>query len=601
MTKLTIQCRLVAEEETRRQVWEMMAGRYAPLIATTLEQVSQHKDFPQWVATGELPTQVVKNLVNQAQSGLPARWCASAQRQVQETYKAWLTKRRKLQQKLQGQQTWLSVLRPDAELAKNAGLSLEEMKIRAQALLHREINNWFQVYQQCQDVVERSIFAYLLKHRLTVPTEPEDTDKLRRKRRQVEIKIERLETQLAGRSPQGRDLTGSRYATALNDGEQCDWEDDADFLAWQAEILSRPDSLPPPVEYATNTDMTWHKDEQGRLAVTFNGLGKLKFKIACDQRQLHWFQRFYQDQEQFKSQKGQRSQALFTLRSAELLWKPGNRSGDPWQANFLYLHCTVDSRLWTQEGTAMVQQEKAKKSQAIVKKLSERSDLTAQQKDCLQRHQSTLARLHMGYDRPQRRMYQGKSHLVVGISLDMENLVTVALVDVVKQKVITGCTMKSLLGQDYALVQRLRYEKRQNSHLRKVAQERGSKIVNYEANLAIHVERLLVKAIIHFAQQHLAGSLCVPTLKDIRETIQAHLQCRAEERFPDSKELQRRYAKEYRINAHRWSYNRLLKLLNQQAKFAGLVVEQGVQSAGETALERALGVALSAYYQRSAA
>jgi hypothetical protein len=44
-----------------------------------------------------------------------------------------------------------------------------------------------------------------------------------------------------------------------------------------------------------------------------------------------------------------------------------------------------------------------------------------------------------------------------------------------------------------------------------------------------------------------------------------------------------------------------LKLLNQQAKFAGLVVEQGVQSAGETALERALGVALSAYYQRSAA
>ncbi|WAS06668.1 type V CRISPR-associated protein Cas12k [Gloeomargaritales cyanobacterium VI4D9] len=601
MTKLTIQCRLVAEEETRRWVWEMMAGRYAPLIATTLGQVSQHKDFPQWVATGELPAQVVKNLVNQAKSGLPARWCASAQRQVQETYKAWLKRRRKLQQKLQAQQTWLSVLRPDAELAQDAGLSLEEMKIRAQALLHREINNWFQAYQQCQDVVERSIFAYLLKHRLTVPTEPEDTDKLRRKRRQVEIKIERLETQLAGRSPQGRDLTGNRYATALHEGEQCYWEDDADFLAWQAEILSRPDSLPPPVEYATNTDMTWHKDEQGRLAVTFNGLGKLKFKIACDQRQLHWFQRFYQDQEQFKAQKGQRSQALFTLRSVELLWKPGNCSGEPWQANFLYLHCTVDSRLWTQEGTAMVQQEKAKKSQRIVEKLSERSDLTAQQKECLQRHQSTLVRLQMGYDRPQRRMYQGKSHLAVGISLDMENLVTVALVDVVKQKVITGCTMKSLLGQDYALVQRLRYEKRQNSHLRKVAQERGSKIVNYEANLGIHVERLLVKAIIHFAQQHLAGSLCVPTLKDIRETIQSHLQCRAEERHPNSKELQHRYAKEYRINAHRWSYNRLLKLLNQQAKIAGLVVEQGVQSAGETALERALGVALSAYYQRSAA
>jgi len=37
-----------------------------------------------------------------------------------------------------------------------------------------------------------------------------------------------------------------------------------------------------------------------------------------------------------------------------------------------------------------------------------------------------------------------------------------------------------------------------NYHLRKVVQERGSKILNYEANLAIHVERLLVKAITVF-------------------------------------------------------------------------------------------------------
>ncbi len=137
----------------------------------------------------------------------------------------------------------------------------------------------------------------------------------------------------------------------------------------------------------------------------------------------------------------------------------------------------------------------------------------------------------------------------------MDNLVTVALVDVVEQRIITGSTMKSLLGQDYALVQRLRYERQRNSRLRKVAQQRGRKTVNHEANLAIHVERFLVKAIIHFAQRHLAGSLCVPTLKDIRETIQAHIQSRAEERHPNSKELQRRYAKEYRINAHRWSSN----------------------------------------------
>jgi hypothetical protein len=74
----------------------MMAGRYAPLIAATLEQVSQHRDFPQWVLAGEIPAQVVKILLHSAKTsygGLPTRWCASAQRQVQETYKAWLKRR----------------------------------------------------------------------------------------------------------------------------------------------------------------------------------------------------------------------------------------------------------------------------------------------------------------------------------------------------------------------------------------------------------------------------------------------------------------------------------------------------------------------------
>jgi hypothetical protein len=74
----------------------MMAGRYAPLIAATLEQVSQHRDFPQWVLAGEIPAQVVKILLHSAKTSygsLPTRWCASAQRQVQETYKAWLKRR----------------------------------------------------------------------------------------------------------------------------------------------------------------------------------------------------------------------------------------------------------------------------------------------------------------------------------------------------------------------------------------------------------------------------------------------------------------------------------------------------------------------------
>ncbi len=44
--------------------------------------------------------------------------------------------------------------------------------------------------------------------------------------------------------------------------------------------------------FETNEDLKWHKNEQGRLCVRFNGLSEHTFQIYCDRRQLHWFQRF---------------------------------------------------------------------------------------------------------------------------------------------------------------------------------------------------------------------------------------------------------------------------------------------------------------------
>jgi hypothetical protein len=86
---------------------------------------------------------------------------------------------------------------------------------------------------------------------------------------------------------------------------------------------------PFPVNYETNENLVWSKNEKGRLCVRLSGLGKSSFQIYCDQRQLQGFQRFYQDQETKRASKYQHSSSLFTLRSARILWQEGTTKGQP--------------------------------------------------------------------------------------------------------------------------------------------------------------------------------------------------------------------------------------------------------------------------------
>ncbi len=120
-------------------------------------------------------------------------------------------------------------------------------------------------------------------------------------------------------------------------------KDNKEARAWQDILLSKPKSLPFPITFETNEDLKWHRNEQARLCVRFNGLSEQIFKIYCDRRQLHWFQRFLEDQEIKKEGKDSHSSGLFTLRSAKLAWKQAQNKGEPWNANRLILYCTVDS------------------------------------------------------------------------------------------------------------------------------------------------------------------------------------------------------------------------------------------------------------------
>jgi len=64
MTQKTIRCRLVASEEIRRAIWELMAERNTPLINEALRQIPQHPDFATWQRRGTLPDVIAKRLID---------------------------------------------------------------------------------------------------------------------------------------------------------------------------------------------------------------------------------------------------------------------------------------------------------------------------------------------------------------------------------------------------------------------------------------------------------------------------------------------------------------------------------------------------------
>jgi IS605 OrfB family transposase len=87
----------------------------------------------------------------------------------------------------------------------------------------------------------------------------------------------------------------------------------------------------------------------------------------------------------------------------------------------------------------------------------------------------------------------------------------------------------------------------------------------------------------------------------MREQISSEIQSRAENKCPGYKEGQQKYAKEYRVNVHRWSYGRLIQSIKSQAAQAGIAIETGTQPIRASPQEKARDLALFAYQERQAA
>jgi len=342
----------------------------------------------------------------------------------------------------------------------------------------------------------------------------------------------------------------------------------------------------------------WSRNQADRLCVRFNGLSEHTFQIYCDQRQLPWFHRFLEDQETKRASKNQHSSALFALRSARISWQESDRKGQPWDAHSLTLFCTVDTRLWSAEGTDEVRQEKAADTAKVLTRLNEKVSLSDTQAGYAKRLTSTLNRLDSPFKRPSQPRYQGKSHIIAGLSLGWDNPLTLAIWNANTQEVLVYRSLRQLLGKDYPLFLQQRREQGKQSHDRHKAQRQGKNNQFGTSNLGEHVDRLLAKAVIITAQHYDAGSIAVPNLDNIREILQAEIQSKAEQKAPGSVEGQKRYTKQYKSSIHKWSYGRLLAQISSKAAQTGLVIEAVKQPWQKNAIEMAKAVAIAAYESR---
>ena len=87
----------------------------------------------------------------------------------------------------------------------------------------------------------------------------------------------------------------------------------------------------------------------------------------------------------------------------------------------------------------------------------------------------------------------------------------------------------------------------------------------------------------------------------MREIVQSEVKARAEAKIPGYEEGQKKYAKQYRINIHNWSYARLIENITTQASKLGIVIKEVRQPVRGSPTEKARGIAITLYNKKNQA
>ena len=233
MSQSTIQCQLRANEATRLYLWALMAEKNTPLINELIEQVTQHPDFETWKLKGKISSNAVSQLCQPLKTdprfaGQPARFYTSATHVVDYIFKSWLALQKRLSDTLQRKIRWLEMLNSDRELVELSGCDLATIRAKAAEILAAATNKsqqgvtepskktrkskqpkesalgrtvsslLFEAHRNTQDSLSQCAIRYLLKNSCKVNDREEDPDKFAKRRRKVEIQIQRLQDQIEG-------------------------------------------------------------------------------------------------------------------------------------------------------------------------------------------------------------------------------------------------------------------------------------------------------------------------------------------------------------------------------------------------------------------
>lgn len=656
-------------QKVKREIWENSVI-ISNLIEDLRVAVANHKEFEAWRREGKISDGELKKLWNTCRDNspykeLPERLARSAWFTTEIVYDSWFALQQDLQLQIDRLTWWLNVAKTDVELVEVCGCELEQIKAKACEILATAKTNLkvgeselsteateqnqsqrpTKVTQKTQptitttqnskngnflinilrakyveigssDPLSQCAISHIIKNEGKIAQRRENAEQFLKKVNTKKKRIERLEVQLTGSMPKGRDLTGEKFVKALETATKQVPKDSDEFRAWQASLLRRPKNTPYPILFHSSGDLQWYllkrKDSittqewKDRIYVHFQGMaGEQVFEICCDRRQLPYFQQFLKDWKIFSSDRNKYSTSPFLLCSAALIWeerkdncfKAREQDSHPCDRYDLYLHCTIDHHALTAAGTELLIAEKSADANRLIKsyeKKQETEELTEQQQEHLNKLQNQLKRLENPYPRSKKPLYKGDPNTVVGIAFSREDVVMAAVVNGATGKLITCRNIRQLLGKNYSLLSEYRLKQKHNAHQRHKDQVQGRTRQIVESEQGKYLDRLIAKAIVELARKYRAGSIGTPNMKGLRERLVSAIEARAEERFPGDVEKQDSYTKQYKINYHNWSYGRLAQYIKDKAAQSEIDIERGFQPMSELLTVQAEAVARSA-------
>ena len=279
----TVQCRLQAPEKTLKYLWRLMSDQNTPLVNQTLETIRTNPEINKWISQGYIPNEtiekIIKNLKQQPEyQGVPGRFHDSAEKLVKEVYQSWFAVQLKKRISLKGKKRWLAMLKSEEELLQETSLTLPQLQTEAAKNLKKEqkklqkihennsdeklseaelsnklffhlIDLYEKIAKDCEKekkphlkvkkILKRCAIVYLLKNKCKISDKPEDPEAYKKYRKRKEIQIERLEHQLRGRLPKGREHDPLRWSNALESAQKISKKYRKNLHEWSYKRLSK--------------------------------------------------------------------------------------------------------------------------------------------------------------------------------------------------------------------------------------------------------------------------------------------------------------------------------------------------------------------------